>query len=85
MGADFMAGGRRVCAVCRDELAAEAAAALAPERIRGPQPMICEWCREPFEALRISAKFCSSSCRYASWDAGRKAAKAARGSGSAAA
>ena len=37
----------------------------------------CEWCGEPFEAKRSTAKFCTSGCRAKSSNASKRAPKPA--------
>ena len=56
------------CPRCREE--AEAAE-RTPAGIAGRQPAVCGACGEPFEALRVSQRFCRPACRNRAWRARR--------------
>ncbi len=36
-----------------------------PRQMERNKSCICHWCRQPFEAVRYNAEFCSARCRKA--------------------
>ena len=62
--------GAMLCNNCRERAKA---AERTPARIVGRQPAVCGACGEPFDAVRVSQRFCSPACKQRAWRAARRA------------